>query len=107
MLRIRPWHVRVNPYVGYAWERIDTQHGDQDNDSYLYGITLGWRWRMVAATVKYYYQDSREADEDYETVRARLNVGFTPHWGGVVRVDYMEHVTSDDASILLGPTYVF
>lgn len=97
----------INPYVGYAWERIDTQRADLDNDSYLYGITAGWRWRMLAATLKYYYQDSRESDEDYHTVRARAHCMFNEHWGAVVRFDYMEHVTSDDTSVLFGPVYVF
>ena len=107
LIRIKKWHLRLNPYLGYAWERIDTRHGDEDNDSYLYGITAGCRWRMVAATVKYYYQDSREADEDYQTLRARVNMAFTRHWGAVVRFDYMEHSVTDDTSILVGPTCVF
>jgi hypothetical protein len=107
LFSIPAWHLRVNPYAGYAWERVETRRADQDNDSYLYGITVGWRWRMLAATVKYYYQDSREADEDYQTVRARVHGMLTEHWGAVVRFDYMEHVTSDDTSVLLGPVYVF
>lgn len=107
LFNIPEWNLSVNPYVGYAWERVDTQHGDQDNNSYLYGITVGWRWRMVAATVKYYYQDSQEADEDYQTVRARAHCMFNEHWGAVVRFDYMEHLTSDDTSVLVGAMYVF
>ena len=107
LFRVRKWNLRLNPYVGYAWERIETRRANEDNDSYLYGITAGWRRRMAAATVKYYFQDSQEADDDYHTVRARAHCMFTRHWGGVVRFDYMEHVTSDDTSLLVGPTYVF
>ena len=107
LVNIPEWHMSVNPYVGYAWERIETQHADQDNDSYLYGITVGWRRHMLAATVKYYYQDSQEADEDYQTVRARAHGMFNDDWGAVVRFDYMEHATSDDTSVLFGPVYIF
>jgi len=107
LFNIPEWCLRVNPYVGYAWERVETLRADVDNDSYLYGITVGWRWRMLAATVKYYYQDSREAEDDYQTVRARAHCMFNDHWGAVLRFDYMEHVTSDDTSVLLGPVYVF
>jgi len=107
LLNIPEWHLTVNPYIGYAWERVQTQRADLDNDSYLYGVTVGWRWRMLAATVKYYYQDSQEADDDYQTVRARAYCMFDAHWGAVVRFDYMEHSTSDDTSVLFGPVYVF
>ena len=107
LFNIPTWHLRVNPYIGYAWERIDTQHANVDNDSYLYGLTVGWRWRMLGATVKYYYQDSQESEDDYQTVRARAHGMFDDHWGAVIRFDYMEHSTSDDTSVLVGPVYVF
>ncbi len=107
LVKVPEWNLTLNPYVGYAWERVETQHANVDNNSTLYGLTIGWRWRMLAATLKYYYQDSREADDDYETVRARAHCMFNGHWGAIVRIDYMEHVTSDDTSVLLGPVYVF
>lgn len=107
VLRLRPWGISVNPYVGYAWERIDTRHGDTDNDSYLYGLTVDWRWRMLGLNAKYYYQDSRELDEDFHNVHVRLTAGFTRHWGAAVRFDYMEHTTTDDTSLLAGPVFVF
>jgi hypothetical protein len=107
LFNIPEWHLTVNPYVGYAWERVETQRADVENDSYLYGITVGWRWRMLAATAKYYYQDSQESDDDYQTIRARAHCMFNDHWGAVIRFDYMEHVTSDDTSVLVGPVYVF
>jgi hypothetical protein len=108
LLRIKPWHVVFNPYLGYAWERIDLLHGDDiDNDSYLYGITGDWRWRMMDLNMKYYYQDSRELDENFNNVHARFTIGITSHWGAVARFDYMEHLTTDDTSFLIGPVYVF
>lgn len=107
VFRVKPWGLTFNPYVGYAWERIDTLHGDTDNDSYLYGITVDWRWRMVNLNVKYYYQDSQELDDDFNNVHVRLTTGITRHWGAALRFDYMEHTTTDDTSVLLGPVYVF
>jgi hypothetical protein len=107
LLNIPEWYLTVNPYIGYAWERVDTQRANVDNDSYLYGITVGWRWRMLGATVKYYYQDSQEAEDDYQTVRARAHGMLNEHWGAVIRFDYMEHMTSNDTSVLFGPVYVF
>lgn len=107
MINIPEWHLSINPYVGYAWERIETRRADVDNDSYLYGINIGWRWRMLGATIQYYYQDSREAEDDYQTLRARAHAMVNPHWGVTVRLDYMEHATSDDTSVQFGPVYVF
>lgn len=105
--RVRKLNMTLNPYVGYSWESVDTTHGDSDNDAVLYGITAGWRWRMLGATVNYYYQDSQDLDENYQTLRGRFHVGFTRNWGGLVRVDYMEHQTTKDTSILFGPVYTF
>lgn len=107
VLRAKPWGLTFNPYIGYAWEGIDTLHGDTDNDSYLYGITVDWRWRMIGMNVKYYYQDSQELADDFNNVHVRLTTGLTSHWGAALRFDYMEHATTDDTSILLGPVYIF
>jgi len=107
VFRLKPWGLTFNPYIGYAWERIDTLHGDTDNDSYLYGLTVDWRWRMVGLNVKYHYQDSQELDDDFNNVHVRLTAGITRHWGAALRFDYMEHATTDDTSVLLGPVYVF
>lgn len=107
VLRVKPWRLAFNPYVGYAWERIDTLHGGVDNDSYLYGLTVDWRWRMLGLNAKYYYQDSRELDDNFNNIHVRLTTGITRHWGAAIRFDYMEHATTDDTSILLGPVYVF
>ena len=105
--RIPAWHLSINPYIGYAWERVETEHGDLDNDSILYGITAGFRWRMIESSVNYYYQDSQEQEDDDQVLRGRLNVFFNRTWGLATRVDYMQHQTSDDLSLLFGPVFVF
>ena len=102
----------LNPYVGYMGERISTTHGDTDNDSLLYGITVNWRWRMLDAYLKYYYQDSQgdvqgRDIQDFQTVNFRLNVGITRQVGVMIRVDYMEHYSTTDSSVLIGPSFVF
>jgi hypothetical protein len=35
--RIRALHLFLNPYLGCAWERVSAEHGDQPDDSHLYG----------------------------------------------------------------------
>ena len=107
LFRLPALGLSLNPYVGYAWERVDTQHGDIDNDSYLFGLTASWRWRMLSATVNYYYQDSQEVRQNFDTLRVRMNAYFSEHWGAVIRYDYMEHLTTDDSSVLAGPVYMF
>lgn len=107
VFRVKPLGLMLNPYLGYAWERVNTPQGDEPNDSYLYGISASWHWRMITASVRYYYQDSQEADEDYNTVHARLNVGITKSLGVALLVDYMEHPGTTDTSFLMGPTLVF
>ena len=42
----------INPYLGYAWERIETLRSSSNNNSYLYGLTVDWRWRMINLNVK-------------------------------------------------------
>lgn len=107
MIRYKPWGLSLNPYLGYAWERIETSRADVDNDSYLYGLTVDWRWRMINLNVKYYYQDSQDGNEGLNTVLSRFVVAFNPHWGAEARLDYMEHLTTDDISLMFGPVYVF
>lgn len=107
VFRVQPLRLSINPYMGYAWEQVSTPGGDQDNDSILYGLTLGWHWRMLQAGVNYYYQDSRDLDENFHTLRARLVALVSPHWGILGRIDYMEHPTTDDLSFLAGPVFVF
>lgn len=106
-IRVKPLHLTVTPYAGYAWERVETDHGDSPNDSWLYGLRTGWRWRMIEANINYYYQDSQDLEEDFQTVHARLHFFFNKTVGLLARVDYMEHQTTTDTSYLLGPTLVW
>ncbi|HOW96651.1 MAG TPA: hypothetical protein P5567_01840 [Kiritimatiellia bacterium] len=109
VFRVKAWHLFLNPYLGYGWERVDSPGGEQDNDSFLYGLTAAWRWRMLEAGVNYYYQDSQDLDpdEDFNVLRARLIAMVNRTWGVSARVDYMEHSTSDDFSGLIGPVWMF
>lgn len=114
-LKVPSLHLSLNPYLGYAWERVEveidtpmgTEDVDSDNDSWLYGLTIGYRWRMLEGGVNYYYQDSQNFDEDFQVVRARLSVFVTKTWGVSGRFDYAEHQTTDDTSFLFGPVWVF
>jgi hypothetical protein len=73
----------------------------------LYGLTLGWRWRMFEAGINYYYQDSLELEDNFNVLRARLIGMVTRDWGLSARVDYSEHSTSKDRSFLVGPVFLF
>ena len=107
VIRIKPWGITFNPYLGYVWERIETSRGDLSNDALLYGLSVDWRWRMMNLNVKYYYEDSRDGYESYNAVRARFVTGLTRHWGMTVRYDYMEQMAADNSSLMIGPVYVF
>lgn len=109
VFRIRSMHLSLNPYLGYGWERVETPGGEQDNDSILYGLTVGWRWRMLEAGINYYYQDSQglTPDKDFNVLRARVIAMVTRRWGLGARADYMEHSTSEDLSFLAGPVWMF
>jgi hypothetical protein len=100
-------HLTLNPYVGYAWERVDTQHGDSRDDSVLYGGAVHWHWAMLDANVNYYYQDSQDIEPDFQTVRARLTAALNRTWGLTARFDYMEHQGTKDTSFLFGPVATF
>ena len=54
-----------------------------------------------------YYQDSQEQDQNFNNVYLRLTTGITRRWGAALRLDYMEHTTTDDTSVLFGPVCVF
>ena len=105
--RLQNLHLAVNPWVGYAWESVDTDHGDQNNDSYLYGLTMAWRWRMMEASFQYYYQDSQKIEKDFNVFRGRFNFMCSKTMGISVRGDYMEHQFTKDKSILVGPIWMF
>lgn len=98
----------VNPYLGYAWEWVDLPRSDTTEDqAVLYGLTLGWRWRMLHAGVNYYYQQMEETDESYQVLRARIIGMISSRWGLACRVDYSEHNYTDDFSVLVGPVVMF
>lgn len=107
VFRVKALHLSLNPYLGYGWERVDSPGGEQKNDSVLYGLTVGWRWRMLEVGVNYYYQDSQELDEDFDVLRARVIGMVNENWGIGARVDYMEHSTSKDVSFLAGPVFMW
>ncbi len=107
IIRIKPWRITLNPYIGYAWERINTEHAYVENDSLLYGLNANWHWRMLNVNVKYYYQDSLEDNEDTSTFRTSFVGGISKHWAFTVRFDYMEHMTTDDIFVMAGPVYIF
>ena len=104
---IPAWNLSINPYLGYAWERVETRHGNADNDSYLYGLNIGWRWRMMGANLLYYYQDSQRAKDDYQTLRVRAHTMVNRHWGLTLRFDYMEQSAADNTSVQFGPIFLF
>jgi hypothetical protein len=115
VFRIADWHLSLNPYLGYAWEVVDTAmssphasfHTETNNESMLYGLTLGWRWRMFEAGLNYYFQDSLELEENFNVLRARVIGMVTRDWGLSARLDYSEHSTSKDRSFLIGPVFLF
>lgn len=100
-------HLVLNPYIAYAWEEIETPHQDLDNDSLLWGLSARWYWHMIHGELKYYYQQSLKGEDNTNTVRGQVHYFFDNNWGIGVRAEYMEHIATDDASILFGPTYVF
>lgn len=98
----------INPYIGHAWERTDVPRvAATEEVAHLFGVTLNWRWRMWEAGVNYYYQQSRETREGSHVARARLIGMFNRRWGLCARVDYAEHRTTDDFSVLAGPIVLF
>ncbi|MDZ4197702.1 MAG: hypothetical protein U1E27_00290 [Kiritimatiellia bacterium] len=106
--RLPSLNLTMNPYIGYGWERTDTPRGGASEDgTTLYGLTLNWRWRMLEAGVNYYYMDNRDTGEGYHVIRARVIGMLNPRWGLTGRVDYAEHSTTDDFSILAGPVLLF
>ncbi len=109
MIRIKPWHLSLNPYFGYGWERTGMQFSNTriKNNSWMYGITADWRWRMLNLNAKYIYQDSRAGQENFNSLHLRLVTAVTRNWGLSLRFDHMEHATTDDTSFLLGPVFVF
>lgn len=108
VFRVPALNLSLNPYIGQGWERTEVPRGGATEErTILYGLTLNWRWRMLEVGVNYYYQQNRESDAGYHVARARLIGMINRRWGLTARVDYAEHRTTDDFSILAGPVVMF
>ncbi len=113
MIKTGPWvnlwrgALSLHPYAGYSWEYVDSVRGSRTDDAILLGLTMRGRWRKTSATLNYYYQLGLGDADDHHTARFRLQHDFTRNWGAIARLDYMEHATSDDQSIMVGPVYTF
>lgn len=94
----------LNPYGGFVWEDIDRPSGSDRNDDFLLGVGVGWNYRMVGAHASYYVQLGGDDRENQDTVRAFVRTALSRRWGWILRFDYMEHTTTDDISLLTGPT---
>jgi hypothetical protein len=110
----------INPYIAWASESIETtlqiptgqgppveRQEKTTDDALLYGLTVGWHWRFLGVTTKYYYQDVLDADDAYHTFRLRGNLYLSKRFGITARFEYMEHASSEDISFLIGPAFVF
>jgi hypothetical protein len=107
VLRVPSCGVGLNPYVGYAWEHVRTTYGSDAYDTLLYGIIARWDWRMLHATVQYYYQDNLDLAEGYSVLRGRVTCFVTPRWGLLLRGELNEQVSSTDRSLVAGPVLRF
>jgi len=107
LFRLPSCHLALNPYVGYAHLSVATTYGDDAWDTSVYGIIVRWDWRMLHAFGQYYLQDNPGMNQVYQVARARLTAFVTESWGLMVRGEYMRQYTSKDASLLMGPVYLF
>lgn len=109
--RIAGLHLMVNPYVGYARERVDVETArgtvESGSDVMLYGMSAYWRWRMLQANVKYYIQDDRERNRAFDVVRGQFCAMCSRHVGVLLRAERMEQYCTTDTSFLAGPIFVF
>ena len=119
----------LNPYIAWASEDVETTFQmpamqwppgppmgpptmvetriKETDEALLYGLTAGWHWRFLGATVKYYYQDVRGSSDSYHVFRIRSHMFFSKNFGVVARFEYMEHSMSEDISFLVGPAIAF
>lgn len=115
LFRIPTWHLSVNPFVGYGWQRVETDvetprgtvKDTERTDSILYGISAYWRWRMLYANAKYTLEDNRDRNEQYHVFRFWGTAMFTETVGILTRIEYAEQSTSTDTSALFGPVFLF
>lgn len=117
--RIRPMHLSINPYVGYAQQTTVTEGSvptpggtlkfrERDrSDLAVYGISAYWHWRMLGADAKYYLSQDLDHDTLNNTFRVWATAMFSQHAGILARFEYTEQNTSKDTSLLVGPVFVF
>lgn len=107
VVRIPSLHASLNPYVGYAYEEVDTTYGNNGYDTELAGLIARWDWRMLHATAQYYYQNNPDLHEGYNVARARLLAFASKRWGVLLRGEYVEQHDTKDTSVMIGPVLVF
>lgn len=115
VFRVPGWHLSLNPYLGYGWQRVETTvstpggtvEDAENTESVIYGVMVQWRWRMLAAYAKYYLEDNRDRDEQYHVVRLWGTAMLSKHAGVLARFEYSEQVGSTDTSAMFGPVFYF
>ncbi len=115
VFRVPSWHLSLNPYLGYGWQRVETTvftaggtvEDVENTESVIYGVMVQWRWRMLAAYAKYYLEDNRDRDEQYHVVRLWGTAMLSKHAGVLARFEYSEQVGSTDTSAMFGPVFYF
>jgi hypothetical protein len=113
--RIRPMHLSINPYIGYAPQTVYTKvstpfrtiKSRDRSDLAVYGISAYWRWRMLGADAKYYLTQDLDHDTLNNTFRMWGTAMFSEHTGILARFEYTEQNTTKDTSLLVGPVFVF
>ena len=115
LFRVPAWHLSINPYLGYGWQRVETTvatpgmtiEDTEHTGSLIYGVLAQWRWRMLAAYAKYYLEDNRDRDEQYNVVRLWGTAMISKYAGILARFEYSEQVGSTDTSAIFGPVFYF
>lgn len=115
VFRVPAWRLSVNPYLGYGWQTVETTvttpgmtvETTEHTESVVYGVSAYWRWRMLYANAKYYLEDNRDRDEQYDVFRFWATAMFNRSVGLLGRFEYSETAGSTDTSVLFGPVYVF
>lgn len=113
--RIRPAHLSITPYVGYAPETVKTKvvtpygtfRGRDRSDIAVYGVSAYWRWRMLGVDAKYYLSQDLDHDTLNSTFRVWASAMFTKQIGAIARFEYEEQNTTKDTTLLVGPVFVF
>jgi len=102
-----PPGIALNPYLGYTEEDVTTKFSHSDDDFIIYGINARWQWRMLASSIKYFYQQNLDHSGGFQTFRAQVSAFASRHAGFTLRYDYMEHTGTRDSSFLAGPVIFF